>query len=208
MALTYEDEGHVYRIGKRVIPSVTTILKATGGLYDGYSDIPRDTMIAAGLRGDAVHAAVDHYHKTGAWSIAPPEIEPHLEAYRRFENDTGFVCHASEARLYCPRLFFAGTLDDVGDIYAEPGIVDLKSTAELNIPATRIQTAAYRWLWTVNEMEPFVPPENRFALHLKRDGKYRLEQFDKTYSEDIAEFIDRYRRYRDQEEGTEWRQIK
>ncbi len=208
MGLTFEEEGHVYRLGKRILPSVTTILKATG-IYDEYKEIPQHYVVAAGLRGDMVHAAIDSYHQTGAWSVSTPEIEPYLEAYRMYVDDTGFVCYASEVRLHCPKLFFAGTIDDAGAIYGTPGIVDIKSTRELNIPATRIQTAAYRWLWTVNGMEPAVTPADRYALHLRphMNPPYRLEQFEKTYGEDIAEFIDRYERYKNLED-TAWQQIR
>lgn len=199
--LTFEEEGHVYRLGKHVLPSVTTVLKATGA-YDYPEEIPRHRLEAAGIRGDRVHAAVHHYHQTGTWS-PDPEIEGYLDAYRWFESDTGFVCHASEQRLFCPKLYFAGTIDEAGSIYEDDSILDLKSTVDLNIEATRIQTAAYHWLWTVNDEDPPIDPDNRFGLHLKPNGRYRLEQFDGTYSEDLASFFNRYRTYCERE-GFDW----
>lgn len=202
MALSFEEEGHIYRLGKRVLPSVTTILKATG-LYDEYKEIPQHFVVAAGLRGDAVHAAVHRFNETGMWSPdIHPDVEPHLAAYRQWAEETGFTCHHSELRLHCQTLFFAGTLDDVGDIYGEPGLLDIKSTRELNIEATRIQTAAYYWMYKRSGLEPQVGPDDRYALHLRphMSPPYRLEQFEGTFDEDIVEFLNRYRKYMEREE--------
>jgi len=188
--LRFDADSHTYRVGDRELTSVTTVLKARG-LYD-YGGIDPVVLAHAGLRGDAIHGAIHHFHRTGKWlttGVALPEAEGYLVGYRQFLQDTGYVSIHSELRCYCDRLWVAGTIDDVGKIWGTtPGILDVKSSLVLNKEAVRLQLAGYRWLYARSGHEPQVPGANRWSLHLKADGRYKLDRYP-HYAVDIAEFL-------------------
>jgi hypothetical protein len=188
--LTLDGPSHTYRVGDRVITSVTTILKAQG-LYN-YAGVDQNMVRHAGLRGDLIHDAIHTFHSTGQWTDAGevmPEAEPYLVGYRLFLSDTKFRCLHSELMLYCDRIWIAGTIDDVGLMWGTtPGILEVKSTLVLNKEAARLQLAGYRWLYHRSGLEPKVPGANRWSLHLKPDGTYKLDRY-KSYHLDITDFL-------------------
>lgn len=163
--LQFDEASHTYRVSGEVWPSVTQVLDPLQML----EGIPRDILEAAAAFGTNVHAAC-HLDNMGALDEArlDERLRPYVEAWRKFQADTGAVILSSEQRVVHTRLRYAGTLDTICTIGSSRELVDIKSTAA--IPRTvGPQTAAYA--------EALGEPRiKRRVVQLRRDGTYRTER--------------------------------
>lgn len=164
--LTFDELHHEYKIGGRVVPSVTQILQRAGAI-----DTTWFTPQAA-ERGKRIHDAIAAYNEDP--SIAPlvsAEVEPYLYAYRTFLGVSGARVVEHERMVYCASLDYAGT----PDIYAEIGglyvIIDLKTGPVQSWCA--MQTAAYAYSYR----EAGRQTHKRYGLHLDKTGIYRLHPY-------------------------------
>lgn len=184
-ALTFDEETHTYRLGDRVLPSVTQV----GDWMDAYAGVSADVLAAAADRGRAVHLAceLDDDDELGAM---PDSIIPYVDAWRRLKRETGAVIYAIEEPVADPVFGYAGRLDRVMAMpllkrwkAADLAVVDLKATAAVP-PSAGPQTAAYLAAWNVHarpDMPSMGKCNRRFVAHLRADGTYRLiEQTDAT----------------------------
>ena len=177
MTLTFDEMSHTYRWNDVVVPSVTQVLR----FIDGMEHAPVDRVMVAGIRGTLVHKATEVYDKGGTPTLVD-ETRPYFEAYLAFLSDyrnelgtKGQRWESIEERLIHPLLQYAGTADRVGVIYGERAVLDIKTSARL-APAVGAQLAGYRA--ALNERR--VKKDRvirRYALQLRRDGKYDLREY-------------------------------
>jgi hypothetical protein len=160
-SLSFDVETHTYRYGGRVVPSVTQVLHA----IDNFDRVDPELLERARRFGQHVHAATDLFDR----GILDEEnldimLVPHLNAYKLFLSETGFVVTHSEQQIYNARQRYAGTLDKRGTWKGSTWLLDLKSGA---VPrAVGLQTAAYREACDEK-------PKRRLCLQLKRNT-YKL----------------------------------
>lgn len=175
--LTFIKDRHEYRLDGSRIPHVTQVTD----LLSDYSGIPRDTLAAAADRGSAVHLATQ-YWDCGELDMEslPAEVAPYVDAWAKFRKETGFTPAAIEFRVLSSTYRYAGTLDRTGNFArladikpTEPVLLDLKATYKL-MAAVGPQTAGYLQAW--NETVPATRIKRRFAVQLRTDGTYRLEE--------------------------------
>jgi hypothetical protein len=167
--LTFDAPTHTYRVGERVLPSVTQILDPLQYL-DG---IPWAVLEAARKFGDHVHQAV---HLWNIGKLDEPALDPHLAPYllgwKRFIGEAQARVILSEHRMVHRRLGYAGTLDSVVRIAGRNHVCDVKSGV---LPKTvGMQTAAYRHAY-LSEGTLTVSPV-RYCVQLVGDGLYRLHK--------------------------------
>lgn len=172
--LHFDAPTHTYRLNGRRVPSVTQITGTIAPLVG----IPREVLEAKADLGTAVHLATEYHDQDDLdWDGLPDIVRPYLEAYARFRAETGFIPTRIEARVSNPTFAYAGTLDRIGTFArlkgvrtTAPCLVDLKATYRI-APIYGVQTALYA---------AAASPKKallRFALQLKPDATYRLEQF-------------------------------
>ena len=163
--LTFDEARHEYRLLGGVVPSVTQILAPLVDL----SGIPRAVLDAKRQLGQDVHYACQLLDEGDLDEDSVEEqIEPYLQAYKRFKADTGAVVLLNEQRVADPLLLYAGTLDRVMGIKDEKWLVDLKTCISTPL-AVGPQTAAY--LRALGDTSV----TRRAALRLRPDGTYRLD---------------------------------
>ena len=179
-ALQFDEDKHEYRLDGRVVPGVTTILKPISEAE--YRHVDAATLDVAAWRGRAVHKLIeldlrDDLDVDGL----SDELLPFHTAWRNFRNLSGFKCLLSEARVYSERYGYAGTLDLFGRLDGEAALIDAKRTVA--VPrSVGPQTAGYEQ--AVRESHPDAVAQcasgpgdgriNRYALHLRADGSWRL----------------------------------
>jgi hypothetical protein len=123
MTFVYDDEKHEYRLDGRKLVSVTGVLKAAGLLDQIWPDDD------ARWRGEATHKAVELYAKgTLDPATVDPRIQPRLDAFAKFQRDTGFRMIESEKPYYNPAYNLACKPDLFG-IFPDgsEGLVEIKS---------------------------------------------------------------------------------
>lgn len=182
---SFDEATHTYYYDGFEVPSVTQIMKNAGIIDDRFYNEE------ARIRGSAVHLATQYLDEGDLdWDSLDDLIVPYVKAYQKFKLDSGFVPEFIEKRIYHKAkpgmavcIDYAGTLDRAGifadflpqkrcdlirDKYA---VIDLKTGS---IPEwAGIQLAAYAL-----GLLPKMP--RRFALLLKKDGKYKLQEFKKS----------------------------
>lgn len=183
--LTFDDALHEYRVGGQIVPSVTQILGRLSA--EEYRFVDRETMDVAAELGKAVHKMIelDLRDDLDVGSLSDG-LRDYYAAWQNFRQLSGFQMVLSEARVYSARNF-AGTLDLAGTLNGRFCIIDAKRTAQ--VPRTAgPQTAAY--CEALKETHPQVDPKapvDRFALHLRKDGTWRLVPF--TDRNDLRVFL-------------------
>lgn len=194
MGLKFYDEGHIYELDGRVIPSVSELSRfASREIYG--NDISKYVLDKACERGTAIHKASEQLDLCGSCNIAH-EYAEYINAYVKFRKDFKIKEYLLiEKSFSSQHLWFAGTLDrvyvidddfinavkkhckkDISNCKGMLAIIDLKSSSQVKKQLAQIQLPAYSYLLEENLKE------NRVAflgiLHLKKDGKYKLTQYD------------------------------
>jgi hypothetical protein len=159
--LTFDRATHTYRYGGRVVPSVTTVLRA----IDNFDRVDPELLERARVFGSHVHMATDLFDKDDLDEARLDlPLLPYLNAYKTFLSETGFVVTHSEQQIYNARQRYAGTLDKRGIWKGTTWLLDLKSGA---VPrSVGLQTAAYQ-----HALEE--KPKRRLCLQLMRN-RYKL----------------------------------
>jgi hypothetical protein len=171
--LEFDAESHTYRVGDRLLPSVTQIIAP---LYS-WLNIPADILERKGRLGTAVHMATE-YHDKGTLNEASvsDEVNGYLEAWRKFRRETGFFPATIERKVHNVERGYAGTLDRAGVFPNEPeaiSVIDIKSGAEHD--AHGVQIAGYALAFVAERGLRTYPA--RRAVYLKADGTYHQRRF-------------------------------
>lgn len=155
---------HTYTVdGMRYI-SVTQIIFGMGL----YGDVANWFTEESRMRGKYVHQII-------AWYLSDElddytvdnSLRGYLDAWKRFEVDTGFVPTITEKPLVNDLYLLAGTPDHIGMLNGIESVIDVK-TGGVG-PATGLQLAGYELLYG--------KPLKRLALSLRGSGKYTLIPF-------------------------------
>lgn len=162
---------------------VTRVLEDAGLV--SYAHVPTDRLAAKQQLGRAVHEATWYWDQDDLDPTSVrPEVEPYLNAWKRFRAEEHFVPTAGELLVASPSLKFRGRLDRIGSLRGRPALLDLKIVAQLQ-RGTGPQTAAYAH--AAREMGIFDAGE-RFALQLDEDGGFQLQPYS-DWNTDFGVFV-------------------
>ena len=159
-------------------PSVTEVL-SIAGLVD-FAGVPPDVLEAARQRGQDVHEWAEAIDLGLLSDDQEPDarVASYVAAYRAFKRETGFEVLASEQVVRNESYRYAGTLDRIGFLNGRRVLVDLKTSVSI-APWIGLQLSGY---------ELALPERHqRYALHLLRDGSWKLVPF--TSREDAHDFL-------------------
>lgn len=193
--LQFDEGRHEYRFNGEVIPSVTAILKP---LVD-YSAIHPDVLKRASELGTLVHKTTELFDE-GVLDEddLDPILKPYLDGWKLFRHEVGFVPDTIEKRMYHPAFRYCGTSDRTGAIRGVKAVVDIKKMMTLG-PVIGPQLAAYKEMHNLEG----AGIEKRYALGLRPDGTYRLQEF--SDPSDLPCFMSLLTMLRAQETITNWR---
>ena len=180
-ALAFDEATHTYRIGDRVVPSVTQVIREVLA-PDEYAGIPARVLDHAAQRGRAVDRMIElDLHADLDPDSLHPELLPYWRAWEAFPDRASWraqpvVC---QGIVYSAPRHYAGTYDIL--LPESPALVDVKATAQL--PRTvGAQTAAY-----ADALPPLDDgqPVKRYCLHLTPAGCRLIHLTDKSDSADF-----------------------
>lgn len=184
-ALHFDEATHTYTKDGVVVQSVTQILNDLSSRE--YRHVSREVMEEAAMLGKAVHKMIelDLRDDLDLDSLSD-ELHVYYSAWQNFLQTSGFRMVLSEQHVYSQRYNYAGTLDLAGWLNKRFCIIDAKRTAQ--VPRTAApQTAAYRqalaeagWVFDYphdKAIRARIDEAERYALHLRKDGTYRLVPF-------------------------------
>ena len=169
MKLTFDEETHEYRLGDKIIPSVTQIISILSSIV--YKDVDEDTLDMASKKGIAIHKAIQEYEVFGEYELEP-KWQGYMNQYFKAKEEIGFEVVKSEQKLNNHR--FAGTIDCVGKLNGKNIIVDWKTTRTLHTKLVQPQLSAYCDLVEQSDM---VNVDELYVLQLTKT-KYVWKQID------------------------------
>lgn len=184
--LTFDEASHTYTVDGRVVQSVTQILHRLSA--EAYRFVDKDLMEDAALLGTAAHKMIELDLRD---DLDPGTLSDGLQVYytawKNFQQLSGFQMVLSEQRVYSAKYGYAGTLDLAGWLNGRFVIIDAKRTAQ--VPRTAgPQTAAYlRALEESELIDARIIGVDRYALHLRAGGTWRLVPF--TNKSDLRVFL-------------------
>ena len=167
--LLFFDEGHVYKIGDDVLPSVSEITRFIS--REIYGTVGQYTLDNAADRGTRVHKACEILDKYGKVDVSE-DIVPYIQAYIKFRKEHTVVWHKIEAAMYHPELRYAGTIDRGGEVDEVSAILDIKSTCKVEMAEWTAKLNLYKKLDDANGGNAV----KLLVLHLKPTGDYKLIQ--------------------------------
>jgi hypothetical protein len=179
-----DEDSHAYICDGVAAPrSVTGLLKKYG-LSTDFSKIPARILDMARQRGKAI--AVGSKLIAMGHELGPVDqrIAGYLAGFADFWNESGARLIETEIPRISP-LGFGFTSDLIIWIGGHRAVVDGKATFKLP-KSVGPQTGGY--LVGYNSIFPETPLEERFALWLQKDGRYKLKQL--TDPDDVTSFMD------------------
>lgn len=191
MNVNFDAETHTYTVNGKVVPSVTQVLKPA---YD-FSAVPPDVLERKRQIGVATDRAITLWlnKELDESSIVEPWAG-YFQGWLKFWSESGLTdADVAEVQpiLAHPVMALAGTPDLVLRL-GEWAVVDVK-TANAHHPAWALQTAGYKELLNAqSERQDRV--QKRFALRLRPDGTYRLDEH--TDKSDWLAFLSFWNVYR------------
>jgi len=163
-----------YMVGDRRVPGVTSVLKM---LWPQEHYYRWQVAQMAMERGREVHDVIANLLRGRKIARIDPKIEPFVEAWIRFRDETDFQAEVIEEPVYSLTYGYAGTLDAVGVMTKtnapRRAVFDWKTS---NAPHITIsvgpQLAAYEQAYHELKGGRHI---GRFAILLGQDGQYRIE---------------------------------
>jgi hypothetical protein len=168
--LEFDERKHIYKIGKAILPSVTTVMKPIAAAY--YGGIDNTILAAAAKRGRNVHQSIENYLKFGIEDVAP-ELAGYYEAFKAWQKDNNPVVIDTECRAYHKILRYAGAVDMICEFGDKLALVDFKTSAEIVSMLVRVQLEAYSRIYQSHN----VNFDEKAVVHLKKDGSWEMKVF-------------------------------
>jgi hypothetical protein len=157
-----------YEIDGVWYPRVTAIvsIKAKPALYRFYAEQANFAAADAiknksAEEGTLLHETIETLLK-GEDSPIPSAVAPAASAFLDFRKQNEIIPHQIEARIISKKYHYAGTLDCLGEVNGELGVIDIK-TSQAIYRDYGIQTSAYVGALREN---PSMPPLKRWVLRL------------------------------------------
>lgn len=169
--LLFFDQGHKYTLDGEELPSVSEICRFLS--REIYGDVSQYHLDHAAERGTAIHKACEALDKFGSVDVQD-DILPYVQAYLTFRKEHKAEWDKIEYTTYHKELGYAGTLDRLGKLDGKASILDIKTSYTIHNPMASAQLNLYRKMMEANGYKV----EALYILHLKKDGTYKLKQFE------------------------------
>lgn len=181
-SLTFSADAHTYELDGVRVPSVTTVLRASG-LID-FNGIPRPILEAARRRGTIVHQAIHFYNEDDldleTFERDFPSYAGYLRSWIALAESGRLQTVLCEHRVASRKYRYAGTIDWLGVFDGHGAILDF-ATGDPEDCAKDLQTAGYlsaalEWSREVGEeaLAAFIKSQRflaRYSVRLRKDGR-------------------------------------
>lgn len=166
----FNEEAHTYELNGKYLKGITRIIKEKV-CPDEYADIPQRILEQAAIKGHAVHSSIEMYAKYGI-ETQSPEFAGFLEESAKSDVLSHIITSeylVSDEKQYASSIDLLTAADEPNSVY----IIDIKRTANPNIPYVTWQTSCYKKFFEENN--PGIKVKGIFLLWL-RDENHRLQE--------------------------------
>lgn len=176
--LIFLEEPHKYELDGEELPSVSEITRFIS--REMYSEVNQSVLDNAANRGTNVHRATESLDRYGDCEV-DDDLVPYLQAYVEFRKAHEVKWDKIEWSTYNAERKYGMTVDRVGVIDGKMSLLDIKSTYALH----KVALSAQLTLYAMGLKTQGIEVEKLYALHLKKDGTYKLVEIEKD--EQLAE---------------------
>ena len=171
MELEFLEDGHIYRLGEKEIPSVSEIIRFMA--REIYQDTDKFAMDKAADRGTRVHRAAEEIDRTGKCEC-DSDISGYVNAYAQFLSEHSVQWEMIEESRLGPDDEYAGTIDRYGILDGESVLLDIKTTKKISKKHKLLyETQLTLYSWTFDMLD--YPTNIKLViLKLNEDGTYKL----------------------------------
>jgi hypothetical protein len=168
--LTFMESGHIYRLNKIVIPSVSAIMRPL--ITAVYSTVSEETLNRAANRGQQIHSAIERFLVDGVDYDIAPEYGKYFEAFKHWYyhaapgTTKSIEVYGVECRIYHRVMRYAGTVDLLCNINGKLHLIDFKSSSKIENMLVRVQMSAYAKAFESHGIKV----DKKQVVHLKKDG--------------------------------------
>lgn len=180
--LEYIDEAHLYLYNGVIIPSVSEILHKY--LFkDKYKDVPESILKAKAEYGSKVHEAIEYLEKNnemleGLNIHQQLSIEQYLKIKEKYNLQV-----LKQEEMVCYKGIYAGRFDMLANVNGKECLIDIKTTAELDLEYLSWQLSLY-------ELAYGKKLEKLYALWLPKKGLGKLIEIERKSLEEIEKIIE------------------
>lgn len=175
--IEFDAATHIYKVKGKEVPSVTTVCRFLS--YDQAKNADQTMALMARERGTEVHEACAFYDYSGE---IPDDLSadaaPYVAAYVQFKRDHDvdwkYIEHITGCNKNGDCLGYVGTLDRAGFVDGQFCVLDIKTSAKVNVPSLSAQLYAYDILIKFENPDLYQYKPLNLGLQLMRDGRYRL----------------------------------
>lgn len=166
--ITFDEAAHSYTLDGKPVPGVSSIIELA---YD-FRFVDAAAMERARDLGSKVHLTIDLYERGRLKEATLHEVlRKHLDQYKKFKDDFGYVSAGTEVRVGSRRHQYCGTLDNHGFLMptADTPEIELildEKTGDDYAPH-KLQTAGYKL--AAVEMGLVKADAQRASLYLSED---------------------------------------
>lgn len=130
--IKFQEDGHIYTLDGKIIPSVTTKMKEAGLTSNFYKK-------GSAERGTMIHSLTEIVDLVP--DFEPEEYQGYIKAWKAWKENANAKIIQSEMIVYSRSLWYAGTLDRIVEFNDELWILDIKTGAKAKWHP--VQLAAY-----------------------------------------------------------------
>ena len=181
--LEYIDESHQYIYDGCLIPSVSELIKFV--FPNKYSNVPTKILAAKASWGTAIHSAIECHEQGLPFSLTPMQTIT-FEQYLRLKEENQIEVVEQETMVHFEGRF-GGRLDMIATVNGKRSLVDIKTTAKLDVESLAIQLGLYAMAYG----EDF---ESYYCIHLPKKDLGRLVEIKSKSKEELLKIVEEYER--------------
>ena len=187
MSVEFIKDTHTYLVDGIVVPSVSKILRETI-FADKYKNIPEKILKRAAKYGTEMHEAIEHDNDS---KLDKKQKKSFLE-WKNLQKEYNIKPLRQETIVHYG-LDYAGTFDMIAVLLGEEALIDIKTTAKLDVSYLSWQLSMYAYAYGFDG--------DLFAVWLPKREKARVVAIPRIEESQILKLLEAY--YALSENGTE-----
>jgi len=186
--LEYIEEGHLYLYNGVIIPSVSEILHKY--LFkDKYKGIPENILKAKATYGSEVHKAIEDIENNREYETTSVYQELSIEQYLKIKEQYNLEVVKQE-EMVCYKGIYAGRFDMIANVNNELCLIDIKTTAQLDLEYLSWQLSLYELAYgkKFKKLYALWLPKKELGklVEIKRKSKKEIEKLLKEIENDTV----------------------
>ena len=179
--LEYIEETHQYLYEGVLIPSVSEILHKYL-FQDKYKNIPDIILKKKAVYGSEVHKAIEDIENNREYEVTSTYQELSIEQYFKIKEQYNLKVVKQE-EMVCYKGIYAGRFDMIATVDDELSLIDIKTTAELDLEYLSWQLSLYELAYGKRF-------KKLYALWLPKKGLGKLVEIKRKSKKEIEKLLE------------------